>query len=802
MTRSSRSFAHAVLALSVVPLVAPSPCRGAVSYRGTNLNDAIYFGCVTATAAPGGYTLTVVRRTGDHRSRPSVYLMDHGRLIIAGRGGNDHIEAVSGETKEGVAFAAIENIRFRSIHLLGGDGNDKLIGTNRTDWLMGGRGNDDIEGRGGRDRIHGETGNDKLNGGPGNDYISGHLGNDLLIGHHDNDTLRGGDGHDFLTGWDGDDDLYGGPGSDFLVGNDGNDMIRGEEDSDRIVGGTGDDDIDGGPGTNTFWARRAGTPTVYDPVDHESDWQDSRQVNVNRVIRDPYREWALMAQWGNGETHYSYTTSNPQLLLDEARAGARILLARNGQPPYTVHKQYGIACGPASLAIVMEHLGLTGRAIHHYFPTDLAEQSYPRPVSRSRWPGTALSVGYHLSMEHIIYEGYHRGREKDGANWSPGNKDAILDNSGHLDTANHVPRHWERSPDNVRHDHDGTWFEIRYNIGNVTYSRAAGTTAGPLQKWLVCGGQVGTGGDAERGLAYVANRHPPGLPDAWPHSTALDTERTSPDEEERPFANFEHLKATIKGFIDHNIPIVVGVEHGGHFNTLIGYWEARQGFHIYTADPLDGWGRPYYLKPMRWRRILLSSRSLPGRAGVLTGIMVFGHSDSGCYGGRWARDIDERFGKRTLCGHLPDCMLIDVPTVRVGRARGRWKVMDRRGLLFDFGREESVARRVLAVIQHYGMDRARLVDRARGVLKCLLVRNRSAVGPMAGEDAVAFDPETVRIVRTPLHWVLTAGRQPLLRLGRNEAKAREALDVIKWYRCTHICYVGRRQNPSFYYFRR
>ncbi|GAA0479815.1 hypothetical protein Ade02nite_39020 [Paractinoplanes deccanensis] len=51
----------------------------------------------------------------------------------------------------------------------GGNGNDRLIGTPRTDYLYGDAGNDVITGAAGNDFLYGEAGRDNVNGGAGSD---------------------------------------------------------------------------------------------------------------------------------------------------------------------------------------------------------------------------------------------------------------------------------------------------------------------------------------------------------------------------------------------------------------------------------------------------------------------------------------------------------------------------------------------------------------------------------------------------------------------------------------------------------
>lgn len=108
--------------------------------------------------------------------------------------------------------------------IIGGAGNDVLIGTEGNDFVYGGAGNDAI-------LLFG--GDDIGNGGAGNDMVAGHEGRDLLIGGLGIDQLIGGKDKDVLSGDDGGDDLYGGEADDILSG--------GRGDGDVVVGGAGND---------------------------------------------------------------------------------------------------------------------------------------------------------------------------------------------------------------------------------------------------------------------------------------------------------------------------------------------------------------------------------------------------------------------------------------------------------------------------------------------------------------------------------------------------------------------------------
>ena len=134
------------------------------SISATSGNDVIYFGAVNDA---GTMKLCVVTKTGSGATSVGTYNMDRGRLTISGQGGNDHIEAVSNESKEGIAFSNITNLTYTEVYLYGGSGNDELLGTHLDDNIYGNNGNDLLEGKEGSDEMDGGDGNDYLSGWPG-----------------------------------------------------------------------------------------------------------------------------------------------------------------------------------------------------------------------------------------------------------------------------------------------------------------------------------------------------------------------------------------------------------------------------------------------------------------------------------------------------------------------------------------------------------------------------------------------------------------------------------------------------------
>ena len=202
--------------------------------------------------------------------------------------------------------------------IVGGEGQDKIFGSQESDAIFGGdlpfageadktkpedgnSDNDTIYGLGGNDYISGGKGNDTIHGDTnihnaglsgympadiahGNDIIDGGGGDDNLYGNGGNDIISGGDGNDLINGDDvinvvndgptsGDDTLDGGNGNDRIFGGAGNDNIDGGNDNDLIFPGAGNDTMTGGAGDDTFVIRKA-------DLDHKTitDFGDSDRL--------------------------------------------------------------------------------------------------------------------------------------------------------------------------------------------------------------------------------------------------------------------------------------------------------------------------------------------------------------------------------------------------------------------------------------------------------------------------------------------------------------------------------------------
>jgi Ca2+-binding RTX toxin-like protein len=204
------------------------------------------------------------------------------------QGGNDTLSyaataaaiAVSVNLSTGIAsgFNSILSIE----NVVGGLGNDTIVGSGGANVLDGWRGNDSVDGAGGDDLFVASLtdGDDAYNGGSGFDIYtlaattagavvnlangtasSAHIGNDTLvsvegvIGSFAADTITGDTAANFIDGGAGADTIDGGAGNDTLIGGAGSDTISGGAGNDTFIYtfGDGSDVIyDGGADTDTL----------------------------------------------------------------------------------------------------------------------------------------------------------------------------------------------------------------------------------------------------------------------------------------------------------------------------------------------------------------------------------------------------------------------------------------------------------------------------------------------------------------------------------------------------------------------
>jgi len=229
------------------------------------------------------------------------------------------------QTASGVDEGTDTILNFEDI--LGGSGNDTLIGDGGTNTITGGSGNDTLDGAAGSDKLVGGLGSDtasyenegslvniNLRAGTGtdssggtdsydsienvigsdyDDTIEGNTANNVLQGGLGNDTLTfenalsgvtvnlgtttqqntGSDGQDTISGFE---NLTGSSSADNLTGDDNTNIIRGNGGDDSLSGGLGVDSLYGGAGNDTFKVELGDGDDIIDGYeDAQTDTDDS-----------------------------------------------------------------------------------------------------------------------------------------------------------------------------------------------------------------------------------------------------------------------------------------------------------------------------------------------------------------------------------------------------------------------------------------------------------------------------------------------------------------------------------------------
>jgi hypothetical protein len=148
-----------------------------------------------------------------------------------------------------------------------------------------------------------------------------------------------------------------------------------------------------------------------------------------------------------------------------------------------------------------------------------------------------------------------------------------------------------------------------------------------------------------------------------------------------------------------------------------------------------------------------------------------------------------------------DCVGFNPNTTTVKEINKRWKIVDGSHWMFDFEGKEGEAKKALAIIKHYRMNKSCFVGRPNPSFSYMLVNNGAPRGAMKGEDCVSFNPRTAQVKQISNRWKIVDGNHMMFDFAKNAGEARESLGIIKKYGFTRSCFVGR-PGPSFEYLRR
>jgi len=148
-----------------------------------------------------------------------------------------------------------------------------------------------------------------------------------------------------------------------------------------------------------------------------------------------------------------------------------------------------------------------------------------------------------------------------------------------------------------------------------------------------------------------------------------------------------------------------------------------------------------------------------------------------------------------------DCIRFNPNKLQVRKIRGRWRIVSGSTTLKNFKKNSKEARRSLKVIRHYQFNKQCTVGRTSPSMEYYLVSNRTPNGSMRGEDCITFNPNSLKVLKLDGRWQLANKTRWILNFQHKQRLARKSLHVIKRYRFSKICFIGRPQ-PSLTYFRK
>ena len=198
---------------------------------------------------------------------------------------------------------------------------------------------------------------------------------------------------------------------------------------------------------------------------------------------------------------------------------------------------------------------------------------------------------------------------------------------------------------------------------------------------------------------------------------------------------------------------------------------------------------------MPWTRTHLRKKA--GMEAVLCFWLIFIVTQPG-YGGQNLMDDAARSRKPSKQAIEKDCMAFTPESVSIIKKKGRWQVVDGETRLFDAGQDQDMANRVVAVINHYRMNRRCYIGWPDPYFSYLMAKGGVPSGPMEDEQCTAFDPEGLTLRKINERWTLFSGRKRLFVFGRREDQAQRALAIIRRHGFNHACRVGPLKNGFNY----
>ncbi len=314
-------------------------------------------------------------------------------------------------------------------------------------------------------------------------------------------------------------------------------------------------------------------------------------------------------------------------LRDQRSQNIRVVQLRNGRDtPMTVHSQYFNACFFFAIAPIIEYLGYS--AFEHLGSFDV----WMRYMNREGLQGYSLDAGYYGSPEHLIakyftYDTIYRGlwggegtdiypcgffADEPTIRCSPEDEIRLALNDDDL-SCHSIGSYIIFNP--------GEEYGVCNDITNHFPAFLNRVSSG-CNNW----GECLCAPDASCGMFWFMNRV---LPEYTRIAGANDARRIYGNS----YSNRQNARRIIKTFVENNMPLLVSVNRGGHYMTLVGW-----------AD-LDEHGLPRYgivadsVRKVYWKVDLLNWNENQ-RYSLDTIYPWNQHLNRGCESGGWAQELD------------------------------------------------------------------------------------------------------------------------------------------------------------------
>jgi hypothetical protein len=145
-----------------------------------------------------------------------------------------------------------------------------------------------------------------------------------------------------------------------------------------------------------------------------------------------------------------------------------------------------------------------------------------------------------------------------------------------------------------------------------------------------------------------------------------------------------------------------------------------------------------------------------------------------------------------------DCIGFNWNNVEARLTGGEWKVVEGTHWILSFGGNAAEAARAAQIIRHYRFTQQCFIGRPNASMSYWKRGAGIPSGGLPGDDCVRIDPDSAEARREGANWTLMDDSSRILYFGPRGNEARQAEEVVKNYRLTRQCFVGR-PDPGMTY---